>query len=191
MKKVKLWAPALVVLFSVLFVLTSCASGEAVEIRKKKEIKKDIKAAEAKVTEASKQGVVTDEFTKSSEALMSALLEYYHGYPKDKYAAECVTKVHMLHSAMGNIEASVAYGDTLLAEFPKYKNRAQVIESQIQAYEMLIEPRNVSKIRGYLEMWLAENKNASKQKIEDMEYHLKFVEMSLEDRMRLNLEELD
>ena len=76
-------------------------------------------------------------------------------------------------------------------QFPKYKNRAQVIESQIQAYEMLVEPRNVAKIKSYLNIWLAENKKAPKQKIEDMESHLKFVDMSLEDRIRMNMEELD
>lgn len=172
------------------FMVTASCSDEP-EVRKRKEIKKDIKEAEAKVTEASKAGAVTDEFHESSEELMEALLEYYHSYPKDKYSAECVTKVHMLHSARGNVEQAVAYGDTLLDQFPKYKNRSQVIESQIQAYEMQIKPRNVEKIKGYLKMWLAENKKAPKQKIEDMEYHLKFVAMSLEERMRMNMEELD
>ncbi|XOV67723.1 MAG: hypothetical protein ACFHU9_00865 [Fluviicola sp.] len=172
-----------------LVVTTSCSNEP--EVRKRKEIKKDIKSAETKVTNASKAGQVTPEFEASSEELMAALLEYYHAYPKDKYSAECVTKVHMLHAALNNVEESVAYGDTLLEQFPKYENRAQVIESQIQAYEMLIKPRNVEKIKGYLNMWLAENKKAPQQKIEDMKYHLKFVDMSLEERMRMNMEELD
>ncbi len=172
------------------FVVTASCSDEP-EVRKGREIKKDIKTAEAKVMEASKAGVVTPEYTESSEKLMGYLLEFYHSYPKDNYSAECLTKVHMLHARLGNIEKSVAYGDTLLDQFPKYKNRAQVIESQIQAYEIEIKPRNVEKIKGYLKMWLAENKKAPKQKIEDMEYHLKFVSMSLEERMRMNMEELD
>ncbi|MCR9173167.1 MAG: hypothetical protein NXI10_11770 [bacterium] len=172
------------------FIVTAACSSEP-EVRKRKEIKKDIKTAEKKVTEASKSGAVTAEFKESTDELMTALLEYYHAYPKDKYSAECVTKVHMLHSALGNVEKAVAYGDTLLDQFPKYDNRAQVIESLIQAYEMDIKPRNVEKIRGYLELWLAENKKAPKEKIEDMEYHLKFVSMSLEERMRMNMEALD
>ena len=171
--------------------LTSCSSDEANDLRKKKEITKDIKAAENKVAEASKQNAGTEEFTEATQELMVYLLEFYHSYPKDSYAPECVTKVHMLHSALGNTMKAVAYGDTLLNQYPKYENRAQVIESQIQAYEMMIEPRDVTKIKGYLEMWLAENKKASKQKIEDMEYHLKYVGMSLENRMKMNMEELD
>lgn len=177
-------------LFCTFLVLGSC-SGETKDARKKSEIKKDIKASEEKIMEASKAGQVTEELKQSSEELMGYLLEFYHAYPKDKYSAECVTKVHMLHSALGNVEESVAYGDTLLNEFPKYENRAQVIESQIQSYEMLIKPRNVEKIKKYLKLWLAENKKAPKDKIEDMEYHLKFVDMSLEERMRMNMEDLD
>jgi len=177
------------ILMATQFVLLSCAAEP--EVRSKREIKKDIKAAEKKVTELSMSGEVTEDFSAASDSLIEVLLEYYHAYPKDKFSAECVTKVHMLHSAMGNVKESVAYGDTLLEQFPKYKNRSQVIESQIQAYEMLIKPRNVDKIKEYLNLWLAENKDAPKQKIEDMKYHLKFVDMSLEQRMMMNMEELD
>ena len=172
------------------FMVTASCSSD-VEVRKGKDIKKDIKKVESKVMEASKTGIYNPAYKKSSNELLEYLLEYYHSYPKDKYSAECLTKVHMLHSRMGNIEKSVAYADTLLDQFPKYKNRSQVIESQIQSYEMDIKPRNIEKIKGYLELWLAENKKAPKEKIEDMEYHLKFVHMSLEERMRMNMEELD
>lgn len=189
MRSITVFQSTTLFLFATLLIFTSCSAEP--EVRSRREIKKDIKAAEKKVTEASMTAQVTDEFTAASDTLMTALLEYYHTYPKDKYSAECVTKVHMLHSALGNVEKAVAYGDTLLAEFPKYKNRSQVIESQIQAYEMLIKPRNVEKIKEYLNLWLSENKNAPKQKIEDMEYHLRFVDMSLEQRMMMNMEELD
>ncbi len=171
------------------FVVTASCTEEP-EVRKGGAIKKDIAKAETKVNDAAKAGN-EDAYTKTSEELIDYLLEYYHTYPKNKYSAECLTKVHMVHSRMGNVEQSVAYADTLLDQFPKYKNRAQIIESQIQAYEMEIKPRNVEKIKKYLRMWLAENKKAPKQKIEDMEYHLKFAAMSLEERMMMNLEELD
>ena len=177
------------VFFFALFLITSCSAEP--DVRKKREIKKDIEVAEKKVFEASKSGQITDAYKEASEELMETLLEFYHAYPKDTYAAECVTKVHMLHAAMGNAKEAVAYGDTLLKQFPKYENRAQVIESQIQAHEMLIQPRDVEKIKGYLKLWLAENKKAPQQKIDDMKYHLKFVDMSLEDRMRMNMQELD
>lgn len=188
----KRWIPVMrfsVVILSA-FMMTAACSSEP-EVRKGSEIKKDIKAAEAKVMEASKSGLVTPEYEKSSKELMGYLLEFYHAYPKNKYSAECLTKIHMRYSAMGDVKKSVAYADTLLDQFPKYKNRAQIIESQIQAYELDIKPRNAEKIKGYLKLWLAENKKAPKEKIEDMEYHLKFVSMSLEDRMRMNLETLD
>lgn len=183
-------ASLLASLFCTFLVLGSC-SGEDKVVRKKAEIRKDIEANEDKIMEASKAGQITEEMQQHTEDLMGYLLEFYHSYPKSKDAASCLAKVHMLHSRLGNSEKAVAYGDTLLNEYPKYENRAQIIESQIQSYEMDIKPRNVEKIKKYLKLWLAENKKAPQSKIEDMEYHLKFVDMSLEERMRMNMEDLD
>lgn len=179
----------LIVAFSILSLALVACSDE--EVRTKKEIKADIEKVEKKVTDLSKFGKVTPELEKAAKQLDGYLLEYYHTYPKDKYSANCLSKVHMLASGLGEVEKSVAYADTLLDQYPKFVDRAQIIESQIQAYEMMIQPRQVDKIKGYLKLWLKENKNAPKEKIEDMEYHLKYVDMSLEERMRMNMEELD
>mmetsp|Transcript_2393 Transcript_2393/g.3295 ORF Transcript_2393/g.3295 Transcript_2393/m.3295 type:complete len:167 (+) Transcript_2393:583-1083(+) len=151
-------------LFLAFFVLASCASTDTEDVRKKKVIMKEIEAAESKVNEASKSNSGSDAFEESREELMTLLLEFYHSYPKEKYAAECVTKIHMLHSAMGNTEEAVAYADTLLEQYPKAENRAQIIESQILAYEMMVKPRDVNKIKGYLELWLLGKKKKTKQK---------------------------
>jgi hypothetical protein len=177
------------ILFLSLFVLTACGSeGDA---RKKSAIKKDIKTYEKKVMEASTAGPMNDVYIDASDQLIGVLKEFYHAYPEDKMAPECVTKLHMLYAAKGDTDAAVAYGDTLLNQYPNYKNRSQVIESQIQTYEMLIKPRDVDKIRAYLKMWLKENPKASKEKIADMKYHLEYVDMSLEERMMMNMEALD
>lgn len=170
------------------FVLFSCGSEE---IRSKEDIQEEIKSMEKKVEKLSTNTGSEEAFNKESTALIEVLVEYYHSYPKDAYSADCLSKVHMIYSRMNDTEKSVAYADTLLSEFPKYENRAQMIESQIMAYEMLIEPRNVAMIEKYLKLWIKENKNAPKGKIADMKYHLKFVNMSLEDRMKMNMQELD
>lgn len=168
--------------------LVSCSDDDA---RSKKEIKADIEKVEKKVNDLTKFGKVTPELESAAKDLDGYLLEYYHAYPEDKYSANCLSKVHMLASGLGDVKKSVAYADTLLELYPDFVDRAQIIESQIQAYEMMIEPRQVDKIKGYLKLWLKENKKAPKDKIEDMEYHLKYVGMSLEDRMRMNMEELN
>lgn len=168
--------------------MASCSSeGE----RSQEEIKTDISDKEAQLAKLSEKIKSMDELDSANTQLLDVLLEYYHTYPDDEYAANCLSKVHMVHSRSGEYNLAAAYADTLLQKYPKFVDRSQMIESQIQAYEMLIKPRNVEKIKKYLQLWLKENKNAPKEKIEDMQYHLKYVDMSLEDRMRQNMQELN
>lgn len=169
-------------------ILFSCG-GE--NVRSKEDIQKEIKSMEMKVEKLSATPDSEEAFNKQSKALVEVLLEHYHSYPKDDYSADCLSKVHMVYSRMNETDKAVAYADTLLSDFPKYENRAQMIESQIMAYELLIKPRNVAQIEKYLKLWLKENKSAPKEKISDMKYHLKFVNMSLEERMKLNMQALD
>lgn len=175
-------------LLACLFIFAACGETES---RSQETIKKDIEKREKEISDLSKKVESIEDLDAESEELIDVLLEFYRAYPKEEYAAGCLSKVHMIYARMGDIEKSVAYGDTLLNKYPNFVDRAQIIESQIQSYEMMIEPRDVEKISSYLKMWLKENKNAPKQKIEDMEYHLKFVSMSLKDRMRMNLDELN
>lgn len=173
----------------VAIVLASCGgNGDA---RPMDTIKSEIEAKEKKISALSTKIENADKMNAESDELVDLLLEFYRAYPEEPYSASCLSKVHMLYSRDGNATKAVAYADTLLMHYPNFPDRSQMIESQIQAYEMLIEPRNVAKIKSYLEMWLKENKNAPKEKIADMKYHLKFVDMSLEERMRMNMEVLD
>lgn len=173
----------------VAIVLASCGgNGDA---RPMKTIKSEIEAKEKKVQALSTTVKNADKMERQSDELIELLLEFYRSYPEEPYAASCLSKVHLIYSRTGDVGKSVAYADTLLEKYPDFPDRSQIIESQIQAYEMLMEPRDVNKIKSYLELWLKENKNAPKEKIADMEYHLKFVGMSLEDRMRRNMEVLD
>lgn len=173
----------------VAIVLASC--GGNAEVRPMKTIKSEIEAKEKKINALSTKIENADKTKLESDELVDLLLEFYRAYPEDEYAASCLSKVHMTYSRTGDVAKAVAYADTLLMNYPNFPDRSQMIESQIQAYEMLIQPRNVAKIKKYLEMWLKENKKAPKEKIDDMKYHLKFVNMSLEERMRMNMEVLD
>lgn len=167
--------------------LSSCGG----DSRSQDDLKADIQSREKKIEKLSEKIENAEKVDEESEELVNVLLEFYRAYPEEDYAAGCLAKVHMIYSRQGDFEKATAYADTLLENYPSYVDRAQIIESQITTYEMMIEPRDVEKIRGYLKLWLKENKDAPKEKISDMEYHLKFVNMSLEDRMRMNMEELD
>jgi hypothetical protein len=95
----------------------------------------------------------------------------------------------MLYSGMNETDKAVAYADTLLERYPDFIDRLQVIESQIISYELDVRPRNVKMIKKYIKLWLKENTSADHEKIDEMNYHLEHVDLSLEERIKLNLED--
>jgi hypothetical protein len=79
----------------------------------------------------------------------------------------------MKYSDLQAYEQSVAYGDTLLQLFPKYKNKDFVLESIAGTYDVLIEPRNQEKIVFYYQLLLKENlKNSKRKEIENRIAHI-------------------
>ena len=96
----------------------------------------------------------------------------------------------MLYTGLNDAMMAAAYADTLIDNYPKFIDRSQIIESQILAYEISITPRDIEKIKKYLNLWLKENKKAGKEKISEMEYHLKNVETPLLDRLGENMVDL-
>jgi tetratricopeptide (TPR) repeat protein len=120
--------------------------------------------------------------------LINRLLDYYHAYPEDIYSAECLDKVHMKYSGMNIHHRAVEYADTLLEKYPKYVNRALVLESQGSAYDVFIQPRDTSKIRKYYSMLLNENPKMDKGKragIKDRLLHLELTfDQFIETKMK-------
>ncbi len=113
--------------------------------------------------------------------LINRLLDYYHNYPSDLYAAECLDKVHMKYSGMNIQERAVQYADTLLKEYPKYINRALVLESQGSAYDIFIHPRDTSKVRYYYTLLIKENPGMEKDKKEGIEDRLNHLKMNFDE----------
>ncbi|MEY4288245.1 MAG: hypothetical protein RLZZ30_333 [Bacteroidota bacterium] len=107
--------------------------------------------------------------------LINRLLAYYHAFPKDKYASECLFKVHIKYSDLQAYELSVAYGDTLLQQFPNFENKDFLLESIASTYDVLIEPREMDKVKFYYELLLKENLKPSKRK--DIENRLAHIDM--------------
>jgi hypothetical protein len=122
--------------------------------------------------------------------LIDALLDYYRTFPEDKYSPECLDKVHFVYTAMRKFASAARYGDTLLINYPNYVNREMVIESQYNTYDMFIEPRNVEKVEYYLNMWLSEYPNMDKDKKEEIEYRLKYVDLTIEQIMDMRMTDL-
>jgi hypothetical protein len=113
--------------------------------------------------------------------LINRLLDYYHNYPQDPYSAECLGKVHMKYTGMNIHERAVQYGDTLLEKFPKYVNRALVLESQGSTYDVFIQPRDTVKIRKYYTMLLKENPNIDQDKASGLRDRLAHLDMNFDE----------
>lgn len=112
--------------------------------------------------------------------LINRLLDFYHYYPEDVYAAECLDKVHMKYSGLNIHQRAVQYADTLLEKYPDYVNRAMVLESQGSTYDVFITPRDTAKVRYYYELLLKENPKIDKDKREGIQDRLKHLDMNFD-----------
>lgn len=112
----------------------------------------------------------------TSIELINRLTTYYTTFPKDDYAADCLFKIHMKFSELNAEEKALEYGDTLLLNFPNYKNRDFILESMASTYDVLIEPRDTSKIRYYYSLLLKE-KNLPKEKRDGIVNRLKYIDL--------------
>lgn len=113
--------------------------------------------------------------------LINRLLDYYHNYPEDPFAAECLDKVHMKYSGLNIPERAAQYADTLLLEYPKYPNRAMVLESQGSNFDVFIQPRDTAKVRYYYNLLLKENPKMDKEKRSGIEDRLKHLDMNFDE----------
>jgi len=86
----------------------------------------------------------------------------------------------MKYSGLGIHLRAAQYADTLLIKYPKYVNRAMVLESQGSTYDVFIEPRNKSKVEYYYGLLLKENPNLDKEKREGIEDRLKHIDMTFD-----------
>lgn len=121
--------------------------------------------------------------------LINRLLDYYHAYPEDDYAAECLDKVHMKYAGLNILTRAVQYADTLLEKYPNYINRAMVLESQGSSYEF-IEPRDTSKIRYYYTKLLKENPKMDREKREGLKLRLRHLDLTFEEFIDFQMNEI-
>jgi hypothetical protein len=112
--------------------------------------------------------------------LINRLIAYFRAFPKDAYAADCLFKIHMKYSELNDHENSVAYGDTLLNNFPKYKNKEFLLESMASAYDVYIIPRDTSKVRLYYSM-LLNDPLVKREKKKDLRKRLNHLHLSFDD----------
>lgn len=120
---------------------------------------------------------------------VNRLLDFYHNYPEEPFAAECLDKVHMVYSGMNDYYMAAKYADTLLNKFPDYPNRAMILESQASNYDIFIEPRDSAKVRYYYEILLKEYPKLEKEKRNDIRKRLKYNDLTFNEYLLQNRSE--
>jgi hypothetical protein len=121
--------------------------------------------------------------------LINRLTAYYTAFPKDEYAADCLFKLHMKLTELNAHDKALEYGDTLLLNFPNYKNKDYILESLGSTYDLIIQPRDTSKIRYYYSLLLKE-KNLTKEKRDGIVNRLKYINLDFFAYIQLNNKEV-
>ena len=164
-----------IVLSCICLLLYSCGNNPKVDENSREALKTKISEMEDSISALQKKSSEPISNLTSIE-LINRLTAYYSAFPKDDYAADCLFKLHMKFSELNAHEKALAYGDTLLQVFPNYKNRDFILESMASTYDVLIEPRDTSKIRYYYSLLLKE-KNLPKEKRDGILNRLKYIDL--------------
>lgn len=142
----------------------------------------DIKLLEDSISVASMKlelGEKIDDAMK--QRLIDKLVNYYQSFPEDEYAPEYLDKLHMVAVGEQDYETAMKYADTLIKNYKGYINRAMVLESMANAYDMFILPRDTSKVRYYNDLLLKENPKMDKEKREEILYRMKYLDLTIDE----------
>ena len=173
-----------IVLSCISLLLYSCENKSKVDENSREALKNKITEMEDSISALQKESSEPLPNLTSIE-LINRLTAYYTAFPKDDYSADCLFKLHMKFSELNAEEKALAYGDTLLLKFPNYKNRDFILESMASTYDVLIEPRDTSKVRHYYSL-LLKVKNLPKEKREGVEQRLKYLDIDFFSYTELN-----
>ena len=164
-----------IVLSCICLLLYSCENKPKVDENSREALKTKISEMEDSISALQKKSSEPIPNLTSIE-LINRLTAYYTAFPKDDYSADCLSKLHMKFSELNAEEKALEYGDTLLLNFPNYKNRDFILESMASTYDVLIEPRDTSKVRYYYSL-LLKVKNLSKEKRDGIVNRLKYIDL--------------
>lgn len=110
-------------------------------------------------------------------------LDFYHRFPESKEAPKYLDRAHMILTSAGMNQRAVLYADTLIRRYPKYDNRPMVLLSLATSYDLFLVPRNKQLAEKYYRMWLEENPKAPADQRDDVEYRLKYIDLSYDEML--------
>jgi hypothetical protein len=127
----------------------------------------------------------TTERNLASYELIDRYLKFFRNYPEDTYAAECLDRVQMMYTGLNLTQRAIVYADSLLQEYPNYRNRKLVLENQASTYDMFIQPRDTVKVRYYYEKILKEFPNDDKTYRNEIQFRLKNLKLTIPELIEL------
>lgn len=141
----------------------------------------EISAMEDSVRQISKRpDFKVSDLRMAQNDLVKTLLSFYKEYPESNKSADYLDRASAIFADMDNYYKSVQWADTLLRQFPDYKDRALVLEGQAVAYDVMIQPRDSAKVRLYYSMLLNEFPSLEKEKREGVMRRLRYNHMGFD-----------
>lgn len=165
------------------FSLWSC-SGSGSKAETKEDVAAEFKAYEDSLFK-SQNSIAAKQDMKGGMEYAERCMAMAHRYPKDKDAAKYMDKAHMTFASLGLYARSADIADSIITFYPRYENRAMVLESAASTYDMFIIPRNKDKVKKYYEMLLKENPKMPKEQRESLELRLKHIDLTYEEMISL------
>lgn len=183
----------IIYIFSLLTIFTSCNSNsEEVNVEEEVTIE-GLKASIKEMDDSLK--VMMEEAVKSPDYKMNRVAyheainrnkDFYTFFPNDPYAETALGKIAGLYLQIDVEEEAVKWRDTLLNNYPNTKDKAGLLELQMNYYDY--NAYNPEKIKYYLDQLLA-IENLSEEKREQYEFRLKHIDKSFEELIELQITE--
>ena len=152
----------------------------------------EITALEDSISKASLKLVQGEKMdTLMINRLKSKLVNFYQTFPENEYAPEYLDKLHMLAIGQRDYETGMRYADTLIKNYKDYINRPMILESMANAYDMFIQPRDISKVQEYNNLLLKENPKMDEEKREEIEFRMKHIDLTMDQLIDLQIESLE
>lgn len=156
------------------------------------EISKEVVNLEDSLIQMSKSNEVYGKqmINLTRQSLIEKLKYGYQNFPEDKKAPEYLAKLHMLYASIGVDDIGNRYADTLLDKYPNFKDKRQIVESQIVYYSQKT-PYEPKKVEDLINLVLSDkNSNLTVEQREDYEFRLKHIDLDLNQLIELQTKEL-
>lgn len=175
------------------FFLTKCAAGEnkpqaAAGGPSKKEIKENIRLLDDSLKTMYQEIMQNPDKQVPSDMINRAIdlkMEFYNSFPEDAFAAECLDKVQQLHLQEKSYAKSVEAGDLLIAKYPRYKQRAQVLMSVASTYDYML--KNIPMATKYYQMLLDEYPKMNPETREMIAFRMEHIDLTFEEMVELQM----